>query len=134
MREGGDAPAAVNRSARRAAHAARDATQRMDRSEESAELKKAVLAGFAKSRFWKITGRIDRHAVAGTIILLASLVLSGSMFFQGREPNRAIQYLFYAAICPLSFWYVVHRFWACCVRSGKMPGVSSPMVSLHQSR
>ena len=31
------------------------------------------------------------------------------MFFRGREPNRAIQYLFYAAICPLSFWYVVHQ-------------------------
>jgi hypothetical protein len=89
-----------------------DAAQRLDRSEESLDLKKAVLAGFAKSRFWKIVRSvrsIDLHAVSGVLILLASVAMFGIPLLRGSSHDRTLEYVFIAAICPLSFWFVVHQ-------------------------
>ena len=78
-----------------------DAAQRLDRSEESLDLKKAVLAGFAKSRFWKIVRSIDLHAVSGVLILLASVAMFGIPLLRGSSHDRTLEYVFIAAICPL---------------------------------
>jgi hypothetical protein len=63
-------------------------------------------AGFAK--LWlRRTGsgwRINPHAVVGTIILLASLLLLRSVLLQ----EHTTQYVLSATIGPLGVWYVVH--------------------------
>ena len=87
--------------------------ERLDRSQESFDLKEALFAGLAKSRFSGIAQRIEPHAVVGTIIFLATLLYLGRLFggvlLQKRLPNPTTEYVLCATIGPLSFWYVVHQ-------------------------
>jgi hypothetical protein len=88
-------------------------TERLDGSQESFDLKEALFAGFAKSRFSSIAQRIEPHAVVRTIIFLVTLLylgrLFGGIFLQKRLPNPTTEYVLCATIGPLSFWYVIHQ-------------------------
>jgi hypothetical protein len=81
-------------------------TERLDRSEEALDLKKAVWAGFIKSRFWRTARRIEPHAVVGKIVLLGTLLFFGMVCLQQRLPK--MEY-FIATLGPFGFWYVVQQ-------------------------
>jgi|SRR6516164_9549168 len=91
---------------------------RLDRSQEGLELRRAVWAGFVKSRYWRIAQWIEPHAVVGAIIFLGTLLYIGLVLVQKRLPNATTLNIFFVAIGLPSLWYVVHqnrgllrRFW-----------------------
>jgi hypothetical protein len=88
-------------------------TERLDRSQESFDLKEALFAGVAKSRFSRIAQRFELHAVVGTIIFLATLLylglLFGSVFLQKRLPNPNVFLYMTMTLGPLSVGYVTHQ-------------------------
>jgi hypothetical protein len=86
-------------------------TERPDHSQESFDLKKAVLAGVAKSRSWMAVPRIEPHAVVVTIILFATVLVFGVLPFLQKRQNDTAVCVFSATIVPLSFGYVVHQNW-----------------------
>lgn len=97
-------------------------SNRLDHSQEGLERRRAVWAGFVKSRYWRIRGRIELHAVVGAFILYGTLLYGGLciglLLVQKRLPSPTTQNVFFAAIGLPSLWYVVHpnrgllrRFW-----------------------
>jgi hypothetical protein len=96
--------------------------ERLDRSEESFDLKKAVLAGFVKSRFWTTARRIESHAIVGRIILWGTLLYVGlflyMLYFHHRLPKTEY---FLATLGPLGSWYVLqHLGWLRRVWNNKL--------------
>jgi hypothetical protein len=85
-------------------------TERLDRSQESFDLKKAVLAGFVKSRFWITAKRVEPHAVVGRIILLGTLLFFvlfvGMLYLQKRLPKTEY---FILALGPFGSWYLLQQ-------------------------
>jgi peptidoglycan/LPS O-acetylase OafA/YrhL len=92
---------------------AKNFTEQLDRSQEAFDLRRAVWAGFVKSRFWRTARWIESHATVDTIIYFATLLFVGlflcSVFLQKRLPNPTGLCVFYATVGALSFGYVVHR-------------------------
>ena len=84
--------------------------ERLDRSQELFDLKKAVLAGFIKSRFWITAKRIEPHAVVGRIILLGTLLYFGLFlglpYLHHRLPETEY---FIATLGLLGSWYVLQQ-------------------------
>ena len=86
----------------------RDVANKLSSSQEGAELRRSIWAGFAKSRFW----RLYRPPNIDTLILwvtIVALVVIGIDFF-GRHSlgwfeNYAIPFI----VGPLSLWYVVRE-------------------------
>jgi hypothetical protein len=84
--------------------------ERLDRSQESFDLKKAVLAGLIKSRFWTTARRIEPQAVVGRITVFGTLLFFGlfvgMLYLQKRLPNTEY---FILTLGPLGFWYVFQQ-------------------------
>jgi hypothetical protein len=87
--------------------------ERLDRSQESFDLKKAVLAGFIKSRFWITAKRIEPHAVVGRIILLGTLLYFGlslgMLYLHHRLPETEYFIATLGLLGLLGSWYVLQQ-------------------------
>jgi hypothetical protein len=95
-------------------------TEPLDHSQEARDLRGAIWAGFAKSRFWKIARwiepRIKPDAVVGYIICWGTLLFYGGVFLQKHLPNNTTLTVFFAAMGLFSLGYVVHQNWVLLLR------------------
>ena len=84
--------------------------ERLDRSQESFDLKKAVLAGFIKLRFWTTARRIEPLAVVGRITVSGTLLFFslfvGMLYLQQRLPQTEY---FILTLGPFGSWYVIQQ-------------------------
>jgi hypothetical protein len=94
--------------------------ERLDRSQEARDLRGAIWAGFAKSRYWKVARwiepRIKPDAVVGTIIFWGTLLFFGGVFLQKHLPNKTMLTVFFATMGLFSLWYVVQQNWVLLLR------------------